>query len=254
LDSSSIKAVFCGVDAHMIRVLGLNGSPRNYGNTYKLLKVALEMAEELGAEVKLINLYELNIRDCIGCLADEQRACRYPCVIDDDMRIVYDEVLRSDGIIFATPMYWYSPSAAMKRVIDRLTALENMIVIEGKSWLEGKVAGIIAVGNDSGEIQLASLMYATLNTMGFIIPPFALAFFNREGDVLDDEATLIEAANVGRAVTLMAGLVKGFNDSWFDPKIKEWLHRVKIKVRNEAEKAMKKVKPERLKLIMKLLR
>ncbi|OYT53251.1 MAG: NADPH-dependent FMN reductase [Desulfurococcales archaeon ex4484_217_2] len=191
----------------MVYILGLNGSPRTYGNTYKLLKIALEAAKELGATTEIINLYEYDIKDCIGCLSDEPLACRYPCVIDDDMRKIYDEILKADGVIFATPIYWYSPSGITKRVIDRLTALENMIFVSGRSWVEGKVAGVIAVGNDSGEIQLISLMYATLNSMGFIIPPFALSFFNVQGDVLNDDETLLEAANVGRSVTLMAKLV-----------------------------------------------
>ncbi|RLG75419.1 MAG: flavodoxin family protein [Thermoprotei archaeon] len=238
----------------MVYILGLNGSPRTYGNTYKLLKIALEAAEKLGAATEIINLYEYDIKDCIGCLSDEPLACRYPCVIDDDMKEIYDKILKADGVIFATPIYWYSPSGVIKRVIDRLTALENMIFVSGRSWVEGKVAGVIAVGNDSGEIQLISLMYATLNSMGFIIPPFALSFFNTREDVLSDDETLLEAANVGRSITLMAKLVSGFKDVWFDTELKEWILRVKDEVRKVAEKNKEKVFRERKRIITKLMR
>ena len=238
----------------MVYILGLNGSPRTYGNTYKLLKIALEAAKKLGATTEIINLYEYDIKDCIGCLSDEPLACRYPCVIDDDMRKIYDEILKADGVIFATPIYWYSPSGIIKRVIDRLTALENMIFVSGRSWVEGKVAGIIAVGNDSGEIQLISLMYATLNSMGFIIPPFALSFFNVQRDVLNDDETLLEAANVGRSVTLMAKLVSEFKDIWFDVGLKEWISKIKGEIRRVAEENKEKVFRERKRIITKLMR
>jgi len=238
----------------MVYILGLNGSPRTYGNTYKLLKIALKSSEKAGAETELINLYEYDIKDCIGCLSDEPLSCRYPCVIEDDMKTIYDKILKADGVIFATPIYWYAPSAIIKRVIDRLTALENMVFIDGKSWVEGKVAGIIAVGNDSGEIQLISLMYATLNSMGFIIPPFALSFFNQKGDVMDDEETLLEAANVGRSVTLMARLVKDFKDTWFDVKLKEWIPKVKSEVEKVIRDNREKIFRERIQIITKLMR
>ena len=76
-----------------VYILGINGSPRSYGNTYKLLRIALKTAEMEGALTKLINLYEYNIKPCIGCLSDYQEACRYPCVIEDDMRQLYDCLL-----------------------------------------------------------------------------------------------------------------------------------------------------------------
>lgn len=237
-----------------IRILGLNGSPRSYGNTYMLLRIALKAAEREGAVTKLINLYDYYIEDCIGCVTEEQYACRYPCVIEDDMKKIYDEIIKSDGIIFASPIYWFSPSAVMKRVIDRLTALENMIFINGKSWVEGKVAGVIAVGNDSGEIQLISLMYSILNSMGFIIPPYALAYFARTENILDHETTLLDSANVGRAVVLMAKLIRNFKDKWYDVELKDQLRKIIDEVLNEAKENKKKIFKERYDKITKLLR
>jgi len=238
-----------------IKILGLNGSPRPYGATFKLLRIALETAKKLGAEVEELNLYEYRIEDCLGCVSDEQLACRYPCVIDDDMKIIYDKILKADGVIFATPIYWFSPSGIMKRVIDRLTAFENMIFIDGKSWVEGKVAGVIAVGNDSGEIQVISLMFSILNSMGFIIPPFALAYHARMEDVLENKSAVLDAANVGRAVFLMAKLVNEFKEAWYDVGLEQWLEKELIKkVREEAERIRKETYSERLKIITRLMK
>jgi len=196
----------------MVKIIGVNGSPRTYGNTFKLLMVALKVAEEMGAETKLINVYQKNIKPCIGCVSDDELACRYPCIIEDDMREIYDLILDSDGIIIATPVYWYSVSGPLKNFIDRLTALENMINIDGRSWLEGKLAGFIAVGNDHGAIETIAYLMSVFNSMGVLIPPWALAYYSKRGDALKDKNAVLDAANVGRALVL---------GSKFE-KVKEW--------------------------------
>ncbi len=225
-----------------VYVLGINASPRNYGNAYKLLRIALEGAKSVGSEVKLVNLYEYNIKPCIGCVSDDQKACRYPCVIDDDMRILYEEVLKADGMIIATPVYWFNVSGVLKNFIDRLTVFENMIVIEGRCWIEGKVAGVIAVGNDSGVIMTISNLFATLNSMGLIIPPWALAYINSKVDAFDNENAILDSYNLGRNVALLAKILKDYKISWYESKvdnIEKILETIKKEVSKNYEKALK---------------
>ncbi len=238
-----------------VKVLGINGSPRKYGNTYKLLRLALEAAKMEGADTELIHLYDYEIKPCIGCLCDEQTICRYPCVIEDDMRSIYDMILEAHALIIATPVYWYSPSAVVKNFIDRLTAFENMITIKeyGRSLLEGKVAGIIACGNDSGCILAISQLYAILVSMGLSIPPWALAYYNKMGDVLEDENAVIDAINVGRVVVMMARSIREI-DKWYDS---EWARRMAAKlkenIRKEVNNMARKQLPEREKTYRKFL-
>ena len=42
-----------------MKALFINGSPRKNGNTAQLLKRAMDGAREAGAEVELVNLYDL---------------------------------------------------------------------------------------------------------------------------------------------------------------------------------------------------
>jgi len=203
-------------------VLGINGSPRRYGQSRSLLAVALKAAETLGAEIKVIDLYNHRIEPCLGCVSDGKEACGYPCVIDDDMRVIYEEVLRADGIILATPVYWYAAPGHVKNFIDRLTALENMIEREGRSWVEGKVAGVIAVGNDSGALHAASTLVMTFITMGFLVPPWGVAVHADIKPALEDYGTLSDAANVGLQVARAARALKASGvKQWYDPRIKE---------------------------------
>ncbi|MGN1263437.1 MAG: flavodoxin family protein, partial [Prevotella sp.] len=49
-------------------ILIINGSPRNNGNVARMLKEMKLTAEQSGAEVELINISELNVKPCIGCM------------------------------------------------------------------------------------------------------------------------------------------------------------------------------------------
>ena len=235
-----------------VGVLGVNGSPRRYGSAYKLLRVALRAAEAEGAAAKLVHLYDYEIRPCLGCVSDVQEACRYPCVIEDDMRCLYDELLEADAMILATPVYWFGVPGHVKNFIDRLTALENMIFVEGRSWLEGKVAGVIAVGNDSGDVEVLSEVALTLNFMGMAIPPWGLSC-TTEADPISSDSTLVEAANVGRSVALMAKLMRGVKARWYDPKPVD-PEGVRRAVVEEAEREFLRVRDTRWQQIGRLLR
>jgi len=203
-----------------IYVLAFNGSPRKDGNTAKLLDYAIKGAKYEGARTKIIHLYDYNIKPCTGCLCEDIMKCKYPCTVeDDDMKQIYDEIIKAHAIIIATPIYWYNVSGPTKNLIDRMTVFENMIYTDGKCPTEGKVAGVIAAGNDSGCIAVISNLYATLNSMGFAIPPWALAYKNTMRLIEEEKNRILDAANVGRAVTTMAKLLKNGPDYWFDSKL-----------------------------------
>ena len=116
-----------------MEILGIMGSPRRNGNTDILLSWALAGAEQAGATTKIIQLKELTINECDGCLACWKNA---PCPKQDDMNPLYEKITASDAYIFATPVYWYGPTALMKGFIDRwvyFNAPDNRTKIRGKS-------------------------------------------------------------------------------------------------------------------------
>ena len=235
-----------------IKVLGINASPRPYGNSFKLLRVALRAAERSGGRTELINLYDYELKPCKGCLSDEEKACRPPCLEEDDAWKVLRQILDSDALIIATPIYWYGPSGHLKNLIDKMTVFENMILIEGRSWVEGKVAGFIAVGSDSGEISTIAYLMVVFNSMGFLIPPWALAYYTGLGSALEKSESVLDAANVGLAVVQAAreiGLLK-----WYDPKLVKKLGGESLikSIEEEAERVRKAVWDKREKLIKRL--
>jgi len=103
-----------------VKILGIMGSPRIKGNTDLLLDEALKGARSQSAEVEKIIVDKLKIAPCreyYGCLKDGN------CVIRDDMDEIYPKLLTADGIIIASPMFFYGLTAQLKALIDRCQAL-----------------------------------------------------------------------------------------------------------------------------------
>ena len=66
---------------------------------------------------------------------------------DEFFKIIEEEVLPHQSIVFATPVYWYSMSGLMKIFFDRLTDLVTIKKQLGRQ-LEGKSTFLLAVGTD----------------------------------------------------------------------------------------------------------
>ncbi len=198
-----------------VKIVLINGSPRRYGWVSKLLVAVEKGVVDAGGEPELIHLYDYNIKPCIGCVSDDIRACRFPCIIDDDdFNMIGEKILEAHGLVIGTPIYWYSVSGLLKNFIDRLTSMENMIYHVGKSLLDGKVAGFIAVGNDTGAIMAIVYMMATLNSMGVHIPPWALAYHHSTEDISSNKNAFYDAYNVGYNIVLAAKQLMKI-DKWY---------------------------------------
>ncbi len=102
-----------------MRIVILQGSPNRKGSTNILVEEFTRGAEEAGHEVVRFDLASMDIKPCIGCVA-----CGYegPCVQKDDTDRIRSEVLGSDMVVFATPLYYYGMSAQLKTTIDRFCA------------------------------------------------------------------------------------------------------------------------------------
>jgi multimeric flavodoxin WrbA len=105
-----------------IRLVALNGSPRQGGNTEALLGRAIEGARSAGAEVETFVLNYMDIRPCQNCGYCETRGvCRF--ADQDDMRSIYQALDAGDCFVAASPIYFATVSAQMKTMIDRCQAL-----------------------------------------------------------------------------------------------------------------------------------
>ena len=101
------------------KVLVLASSPRRDGNSARLAEAAAEGARAAGHDTALEHLDDHVrhfLRDCRRC-----RDVHGRCTIDDGMEaLLRERVLEADGIVFATPVYWYGVSGQLKTFFDRL--------------------------------------------------------------------------------------------------------------------------------------
>ncbi len=107
-----------------MKVLGLTCG-RKLSNTEILVKEALMGAEEMGAEVEIVRLLDLNINPCTGCNACVidlfEKGGSGDCVIkNDDFKFIDDKILDCDGLIVGSPIYEKTPQGLLKVLNDRM--------------------------------------------------------------------------------------------------------------------------------------
>ena len=121
----------------MNRIVVLSGSPRNNGNTQRLVQAFAKGASEHN-EVKVISITDYKINPCLGCNTCFVREGNQ-CFQDDDMAKVYESLQKADILMIASPVYFYGISAQLKAIIDRLhTPMRNTFPI--------KKLGLLMVG------------------------------------------------------------------------------------------------------------
>jgi multimeric flavodoxin WrbA len=185
----------------MVMVIGIVGSPRKGGNTELMVKEALSAAQEEGAETELISLAGKTIKPCDGC-----RSCRETkrCHIqDDDLPPIFEKMLKADGIILATPVYFGSATPEIKALIDRAGYWGGSI---GRVF-ENKVGGPMVVARRAGKnFTFAQLLFFFMIS-GMIVPGstyWNVAFGREKGDVLKDNEGMMTARNFGKKVAWLA--------------------------------------------------
>lgn len=67
-------------------------------------------------------LLENKNNGCIGC-RNCQKSDYYRCIIKDETSLLIARILEKDMVVFATPIYFGSFPAKMKRLIDRMYCL-----------------------------------------------------------------------------------------------------------------------------------
>lgn len=105
---------------NMPNIVAIYGSPRRKGNTATLLRQAVRGAAECGATVTEFMLRDLKMSPCL-----EIYACRESgrCAINDDFEKVRDGLVAADGIMVASPIFFYTVSAQIKILMDRCQSL-----------------------------------------------------------------------------------------------------------------------------------
>lgn len=102
------------------KILIISTSPRRGGNSATLAAEFAAGASEGGAEVERVDLCDMEISFCRGCLACQKTG---KCVVRDYAEKVLEKLRSCDALAFATPVYFYEMSGQMKTLLDRTNPL-----------------------------------------------------------------------------------------------------------------------------------
>lgn len=135
-----------------MKVLLVNGSPRQQGNTYVALSEVSKQLSVQGIESEIVWVGNKPIRGCIACCA---------CKNNNDNRCVFgdqditNEIIAKmadcDAIILGSPVYWGQPAG-------QLLCLQQRMLYAGGSRFQGKPAAVVCVCRRGG----ASAAFQTL--------------------------------------------------------------------------------------------
>ena len=100
-----------------MKIIGISGSPRQDGNTDRLVRQILDGASTAGAQTSFHHVAELNIKGCTGCTTCRDTGL---CVLKDDMPPLLLEILDADAVVFGTPVYMGQMTGQLKTFVDRL--------------------------------------------------------------------------------------------------------------------------------------
>lgn len=97
-------------------------------NCFNILK-KLQKEEDI-----LISLSNKKMNFCLGCERCQENLEKH-CVLDDYItNNVYDEILKADNILLASPMYMSNINGILKNLLDRFNAFYNHELLKGKKF------------------------------------------------------------------------------------------------------------------------
>ena len=99
-----------------MKAVVIKGSARNLGNTEKLCVGVFDGLRSRDVAVTVFRPIEMRIAHCTHCGGCVGTGV---CVIDDDMRKIYEAVIECDIIVFCTPVHFLGVSSVLKQVFDR---------------------------------------------------------------------------------------------------------------------------------------
>lgn len=105
----------------MLKVIGINGSPRRSFNTDLMVQNALRGAAAAGAQTKMYHLSDLHFKGCRSCLyCKESPEKAGHCAAHDDLTPILKEIRECDGLIFGSPVYFSFLSGLAHNFYERV--------------------------------------------------------------------------------------------------------------------------------------
>ncbi len=195
------------------KVMGVTAG-RKDSNCEILLKEALLVCQEQGAEITMINLKDYELLDCTGCTActmGMSMGKHTGCSLDDkdDKKKIMEVLLDQDAVIFSAPTYALMPSSLFLKFMHRNLAYETAFLTKiGAIKSRDRIGALIAVGGSTRSWQsmaLECMQASTFSNSFKIIDMYMATMVPAPAQVLLHEEKLARAREIG------ANIMKSLN-------------------------------------------
>ena len=181
-----------------MKVLLINGSPREQGNTYTALSEVAKTLQKEGVETEIISIGKKAVQGCIACgwCGREGR-----CTFRDDL---YFKVMRAikdgiDGLVVGSPVYYGGPNGSLCALLDRV------FYAHGKD-LQYKPAASVVVcrrGGASAAFDRLNKYFTILNMPVVSSQYWNMVYGQTPGQAAQDEEGMQTMRTLGRNMAWM---------------------------------------------------
>ena len=100
-----------------MKVILVNGSPKEKGCTYTALCEIAQTLEKNGIEAEIFHIGKEAIHGCMGCGGCGRSGGK--CVYDDTVNAFVEKAKEADGFIFGSPVHYAAASGGLTSFLDR---------------------------------------------------------------------------------------------------------------------------------------
>jgi len=182
-----------------MKVVAINGSARQNGNTALLINHVFAVLQAEGIETELVQLGGQAIRGCGVCNTCIKLRNRRCSISNDPVNDIIAKMVEADGIILGSPVYFTDVTPELKALIDRSGRVAGA---NGQLFKRKVGAGVIAVRR-GGATHALDTIYHFLHITQMIVPgaPYWNFGIGRDvGDVEKDEEGIANMKGLGENI------------------------------------------------------
>ena len=150
----------------MSNIVAISCSPRPNGSSAQITDAFLDGA--MGLSTNLVTLHRpvkfKSIQDCHRCMGCKSTG---KCVIDDDIRVILDDIIAADCVVFSTPVYFDGPTALYKMVEDRMYSFLDVNKVSTLGPNKKAILILTSCYPESDLKKVADTLEKNLKTIGF---------------------------------------------------------------------------------------
>ncbi len=205
-----------------MKVLAINGSPKNNGNTATALNVMKEVFESKNIEFEMVTIGAEDIHGCIGC-ARCVKGGRGRCeAFDDVVNTTLEKMESADALIIGSPVYFSGINGSMKSFLDRLFYAGNQ-----KGIFKFKIGAAVAAVRRTGGSETFFDLMKFLTYAQMVIPTstyWNVIHGRTPGEALQDEEGVQTMQTLADNMAYMMEVMDRTTVQRPEQRTKAWTH------------------------------